>query len=174
MSNPAEVAKTRLQLQGELAKTTNVRVYNNVLDVFRKTFKNEGIRGVQRGLAPAVSLFGYLRHSLTIRLVCLSSKLYIVLYAPRSQLLNKDPTERFSTRSARTVSIELFVYSCRIVGLYEPFRRGINKLAGRPAEQQIPLTSVMAGASSGAVGGTLSVFKLDLRSYFFFFFSRTR
>lgn len=79
MSNPAEVAKTRLQLQGELAKTTSVRVYNNVLDVFRKTFKNEGIRGVQRGLAPAVSLFDYLSHSLTTRSVCLSSKLHIEL-----------------------------------------------------------------------------------------------
>ncbi|KAF8716100.1 hypothetical protein AX14_012430 [Amanita brunnescens Koide BX004] len=105
VSNPAEVAKTRLQLQGELAKTTNVRVYNNVLDVFRKTFKNEGIRGVQRGLAPA---YAY----------------QILLNGSR-------------------------------LGLYEPFRRGINKLAGRPAEQQIPLTSVMAGASSGAVGAAL-------------------
>jgi hypothetical protein len=84
VSNPAEVAKTRLQLQGELAKTTNVRVYNNVLDVLRKTFKNEGIRGVQRGLAPAVSLFGYLSHSLTTRSVCLSSKLHIEFSMRRS------------------------------------------------------------------------------------------
>ena len=53
-SNPAEVAKTRLQLQGELAKAEG-RVYKNVLDVFSKTWRNEGIRGIQRGLAPAVS-----------------------------------------------------------------------------------------------------------------------
>lgn len=47
--------KTRLQLQGELVKAdANVkRVYNNVFDVFRKTWKNEGIRGLQRGLFPA-------------------------------------------------------------------------------------------------------------------------
>jgi solute carrier family 25 protein 34/35 len=50
--------KTRLQLQGELVKAdANVqKVYNNVFDVFRKTWKNEGIRGLQRGLMPA---YGY-------------------------------------------------------------------------------------------------------------------
>ncbi|TFY81527.1 hypothetical protein EWM64_g2489 [Hericium alpestre] len=52
-SNPAEVAKTRLQLQGELAKAGGVKVYNNVFDVFAKTWRNEGIRGIQRGLPPA-------------------------------------------------------------------------------------------------------------------------
>jgi len=56
VSNPAEVAKTRLQLQGELAKDGGVKVYTNAVDVLSKTFKNEGIRGVQRGLAPAVCL----------------------------------------------------------------------------------------------------------------------
>lgn len=49
----AEVAKTRLQLQGELAKDSGKRVYASAVDVLRKTWKNEGIRGVQRGLAPA-------------------------------------------------------------------------------------------------------------------------
>jgi hypothetical protein len=50
--------KTRLQLQGELVKAdaNAPRVYNNVMDVFRKTWKNEGIRGLQRGLLPA---YGY-------------------------------------------------------------------------------------------------------------------
>jgi len=52
-SNPAEVAKTRLQLQGELAKDGGEKVYKHTLDVIAKTWKNEGIRGVQRGLAPA-------------------------------------------------------------------------------------------------------------------------
>lgn len=55
VSNPAEVAKTRMQLQGELAKEGGKKVYKNALDVFAKTWKNEGIRGLQRGLAPAVS-----------------------------------------------------------------------------------------------------------------------
>ncbi|KAI9512876.1 oxaloacetate carrier [Russula earlei] len=52
-SNPAEVAKTRLQLQGELVKGGGHKVYKNVFDVFAKTWRNEGIRGVQRGLPPA-------------------------------------------------------------------------------------------------------------------------
>ena len=55
ISNPAEVAKTRLQLQGELAKGGGEKIYKNALDVFSKTYKNEGIRGMQRGLGPAVS-----------------------------------------------------------------------------------------------------------------------
>ncbi|QRV83670.1 mitochondrial carrier protein [Ceratobasidium sp. AG-Ba] len=55
VSNPAEVAKTRLQLQGELQSKGAPKVYKNVMDVFMKTWKNEGIRGIQRGLGPAVS-----------------------------------------------------------------------------------------------------------------------
>lgn len=55
MSNPAEVAKTRMQLQGELAKQGGTKVYKNALDVIAKTWTNEGIRGIQRGLGPAVS-----------------------------------------------------------------------------------------------------------------------
>ncbi len=57
-ANVAETMKTRLQLQGELVKAdaNAPRVYNNVMDVFRKTWKNEGIRGLQRGLLPA---YGY-------------------------------------------------------------------------------------------------------------------
>jgi solute carrier family 25 protein 34/35 len=58
VSNPAEVAKTRLQLQGELVKNLNEsnRVYKNTFDVLAKTARNEGIRGVQRGLGAAVCL----------------------------------------------------------------------------------------------------------------------
>lgn len=48
----AEVAKTRLQLQGELAKTGTVRVYTSAVDVLRKTWRNEGLKGIQRGLVP--------------------------------------------------------------------------------------------------------------------------
>jgi hypothetical protein len=50
--------KTRLQLQGELQKADSnaPRVYKNALDVFVKTWRNEGIKGLQRGLFPAVSL----------------------------------------------------------------------------------------------------------------------
>lgn len=58
-SNPAnipEVCKTRLQLQGELAKGSE-KVYSSVFDVAKKTWKNEGIRGLQRGLGTAVRHF---------------------------------------------------------------------------------------------------------------------
>ena len=49
--------KTRLQLQGELqrADSNAPRVYKNALDVFQKTWRTEGIKGLQRGLFPAVS-----------------------------------------------------------------------------------------------------------------------
>lgn len=53
-SNPAEVAKTRMQLQGELAKGGGQKVYNNAFDVIAKTWRNEGVRGLQRGLSTAV------------------------------------------------------------------------------------------------------------------------
>ncbi|KIO08557.1 hypothetical protein M404DRAFT_997480 [Pisolithus tinctorius Marx 270] len=41
------------------------------------------------------------------------------------------------------------------LGLYEPFRRTINCIIGRPVTDQIPLTSVTAGAVSGALGAAL-------------------
>ncbi|WWD07259.1 hypothetical protein V865_005356 [Kwoniella europaea PYCC6329] len=58
ISNIPETMKTRLQLQGELQRHNPgaPRVYNNVFDVFVKTWRNEGIRGLQRGLVPA---YGY-------------------------------------------------------------------------------------------------------------------
>ncbi|KAF8078952.1 oxaloacetate carrier [Lyophyllum atratum] len=105
ISNPAEVAKTRLQLQGELAKGGGVKVYNNAFDVLAKTWKNEGIRGLQRGLGPA---YAY----------------QILLNGSR-------------------------------LGFYEPFRRNINQVFGIAPEEQVPFTSILAGASSGAVGASL-------------------
>ncbi|THH29055.1 hypothetical protein EUX98_g5130 [Antrodiella citrinella] len=105
ISNPAEVAKTRLQLQGELAKGGGVKVYNNVFDVFKKTWRNEGIRGIQRGLGPAYSY-------------------QILLNGSR-------------------------------LGFYEPFRLSINKAFGFSPTDQLPATSIAAGAASGAVGAVL-------------------
>lgn len=105
ISNPAEVAKTRLQLQGELAKGGGEKVYKSALDVFAKTWKNEGIRGMQRGLGPA---YAY----------------QILLNGSR-------------------------------LGFYEPFRHAINDFIGRGPKEQIPITSVIAGATSGAVGASL-------------------
>ncbi|PCH34320.1 mitochondrial carrier [Wolfiporia cocos MD-104 SS10] len=105
VSNPAEVAKTRLQLQGELAKDGGVKVYHNTFDAVAKTFRNEGIRGMQRGLGPA-----YLYQT----------------------LLN----------GAR-------------LGFYEPIRQGLNHIIGVSPSEQRPYTSVIAGATSGAIGASL-------------------
>jgi len=105
VSNPAEVAKTRLQLQGELAKGGGPRVYNNVLDVFAKTWKHEGIRGIQRGLSPA---YAY----------------QILLNGSR-------------------------------LGFYEPIRHFFNRLVGYEHTDQIPPLSLLAGATSGAIGAAL-------------------
>ncbi|KAF8846094.1 mitochondrial carrier [Paxillus ammoniavirescens] len=105
VSNPAEVAKTRMQLQGELAKGGSQKIYKGPLDVFAKTWRNEGIRGLQRGLGAAY----------TYQILLNGSRL----------------------------------------GFYEPFRRTINRAIGRPVTDQIPLTSIAAGAASGAVGAAL-------------------
>ena len=51
-TNPFEVVKTRLQLQGELQKTGN-NPYPNAFTAFYRIFRNEGLRGVQKGLFPA-------------------------------------------------------------------------------------------------------------------------
>jgi len=52
-TNPFDVAKTRLQMQLELQRAQpNVpRVYSGPLDCLLKTFRSEGLRGVQRGLS---------------------------------------------------------------------------------------------------------------------------
>ncbi|KAK4705612.1 hypothetical protein P7C70_g581, partial [Phenoliferia sp. Uapishka_3] len=116
------VAKTRLQLDGELQSRAPIklapaatgqtaavlpkalnagpsgRVYSSALDCLRKTWKFEGIRGIQRGLGAAVALNG-------------------------SRL-----------------------------GFYEPIRRNINKAVGYGAHETRAWTSVSAGASSGVIG----------------------
>ncbi|CAG8460720.1 4929_t:CDS:2 [Paraglomus occultum] len=54
-SNPWEVVKTRLQLQGELARANaNIaKPYKNVFQAFFYILKHEKIRGIQKGLGPA-------------------------------------------------------------------------------------------------------------------------
>ena len=42
-----------------------------------------------------------------------------------------------------------------ISGFYEPIRRATNRLIGSNAMEQIPVTSVFAGAASGVIGGCL-------------------
>ena len=42
---------------------------------------------------------------------------------------------------------------------YEPFRRFLNTNVGYSSTDQVPWTSLIAGASSGAVGGGVSSFR---------------
>ncbi|KAI8997739.1 mitochondrial carrier domain-containing protein [Pilobolus umbonatus] len=56
-TNPWEVVKTRLQLQGELVKagalTKAARPYHNSIQGLKVVFQHEGLRGAQRGLCVA-------------------------------------------------------------------------------------------------------------------------
>ncbi|EDW61901.1 solute carrier family 25 member 35 [Drosophila virilis] len=54
-TNPIEVIKTRIQLQGELAaRGSYVEPYRGVLRAFITVAKNDGLRGLQKGLTPAL------------------------------------------------------------------------------------------------------------------------
>ncbi|KIM70276.1 hypothetical protein SCLCIDRAFT_19192 [Scleroderma citrinum Foug A] len=125
VSNPAEVAKTRMQLQGELAKEGAQKVYKNAIDCLAKTWRNEGIRGLQRGLNTAV------------------------LRIPGMTISSDEAGQRaeFSLDTAKRLTFGL--------GFYEPIRGTINNVIGRPVADQIPMTSIMAGATSGAIGAAL-------------------
>jgi hypothetical protein len=55
-TNPFDVAKTRLQLQGELIEAgKGVKIYNGPIDCMLKTIRIEGLRGAQRGLTTAIT-----------------------------------------------------------------------------------------------------------------------
>jgi len=54
-TNPIEVIKTRIQLQGELAaRGSYVKPYKGILQAFITVAKNDGIVGLQKGLVPAL------------------------------------------------------------------------------------------------------------------------
>ncbi|KAF0698057.1 Aste57867_11305 [Aphanomyces stellatus] len=54
-SNPMEVVKTRMQLQGELLADGGRRIYKNFFHAFYTIVKQEGVRGIQRGLVAGMS-----------------------------------------------------------------------------------------------------------------------
>ena len=62
LTNPFDTAKVRLQLQGQrlnnptslLNNQLQQPIYRNSLDTIQKIFQNEGIRGLQKGIAPAI------------------------------------------------------------------------------------------------------------------------
>ena len=58
-TNPIEVVKTRMQLQGELASREGAananKLYKNPFQAFRHIAVHEGWRGIQGGIVPACS-----------------------------------------------------------------------------------------------------------------------
>ena len=54
-TNPLDVIKTRLQLQGELqTRGAHPVHYKNPFHAFYVVAKNDGLRGLQKGLVPAL------------------------------------------------------------------------------------------------------------------------
>lgn len=53
VTNPFEVLKTRMQLDGELAASPDQRRYKGVADAMRQTWRHEGVKGLSRGLGAA-------------------------------------------------------------------------------------------------------------------------
>lgn len=54
LTNMAETVKTRLQLDGEGAAKGAARQYRGIGHAFSSIYRNEGIRGLQAGLVPAI------------------------------------------------------------------------------------------------------------------------
>ncbi|KAH8269422.1 hypothetical protein KR018_002951 [Drosophila ironensis] len=54
-TNPVEVVKTRMQLQGELAKQgTYVKPYKNIFQAMVQVARNDGLLALEKGLVPAL------------------------------------------------------------------------------------------------------------------------
>jgi solute carrier family 25 protein 34/35 len=56
LTTSIQVVKTRLQLQGELTRSNSnyVKPYRNIFQAFYVIVKNEGVRGIQKGLGKKV------------------------------------------------------------------------------------------------------------------------
>jgi len=79
-TNPVEVVKTRLQLQGELS-ISHQRPYKGVFHAFFTIISKEGITGIQKGLVPGMAY----------QLVMNGTRLG--LYGPIKELLGTDPKQ---------------------------------------------------------------------------------
>lgn len=65
-SNPIDVLKTRMQLQGELRKKGQHAVhYRNVFHAAYVVVQNDGVLGLQKGLAPAIVMH-FIRNSVRL------------------------------------------------------------------------------------------------------------
>ncbi|SCW04549.1 LAFE_0H15984g1_1 [Lachancea fermentati] len=76
VTNPIELVKIRMQLQGEMSANAQ-RIYKNPVQAIGVIFKNEGIRGLQKGLSCAY-----------IYQICLNGS-RLGFYEPMRSVLNK-------------------------------------------------------------------------------------
>ncbi|CAG8699277.1 5667_t:CDS:2 [Acaulospora colombiana] len=172
ISNPAEVAKTRLQLQGELAKGGFKPVYAGPLDVVFKTWKNEGVQGVQRGLGAAYA-YSVCRRPLHE----LASRLYRASYRSASQSLNlglgKGTQDRlpFTTIAAGTctgivgVKARMQAYSPSLpVGTQRQYNSGFHALKTICAEEG--LKGLFRGSRAAMFRTSLGT-SVQMPTYFF-------
>ena len=60
------------------------------------------------------------------------------------------------SRPGQTASFMYLPREC-LPAFYEPFRRFLNDTVGYSSTDQVPWISLIAGASSGAVGGGISL-----------------
>jgi solute carrier family 25, member 34/35 len=66
-TNPLDVIKTRLQLQGELqTRGAHPVHYKNPFHAFYVVAKNDGLKGLQKGLVPALWYVIHFLHFFTI------------------------------------------------------------------------------------------------------------
>ncbi|KAH9888862.1 oxaloacetate carrier [Cubamyces lactineus] len=168
-SNPAEVAKTRMQLQGELMRRGGAKVYSNVFDVLIKTWRNEGIRGVQRGLGPAY----------IYQILLNGSRLG--LYEPSRRWLNRllgySSTQQATITSMSAGSISTIIGSClgnplflvktRMqayspalpVGTQRYYRHGLDAVSTIVREEGVKglLRGIDAAVFRGAIGGSVQL-----------------
>lgn len=60
MTNPIWVVKTRLQLQDKaIMQSHNTRLYSGATDCFKRIIREEGVRGLYRGLLPSLLLVSH-------------------------------------------------------------------------------------------------------------------
>lgn len=131
-SNPFDVVKTRMQLQGELrAKGQHAVHYRNVVHGFYTIVKHDGIAALQKGLAPA----------LVFQLVVNGTRLGIYQHADNFGLLRNDNNETLMLNS---------IIAGGICG-------GIGALAGSPL--LLIKTQLMSQSSKEIAVGTQHMHK---------------
>lgn len=136
-SNPFDVLKTRMQLQGELqAKGQHAIYYKNVFHAGYVVAKNEGIRGLQKGLGVAMTLHG-IRNFIRLG-------------------------EKFDSVQ-ETMSAIILIWG---TGLYQTLEnKGVLRdPEGKTILHKSALASAFAGASGAFCGSPLFLIKTQLQS----------